>query len=565
MTTDTSLFALAFKLLTLGFSVIPSGGGDNHKHPLVSWTEWQKRCPDEAQLERWEAQFHPTLWGVVTGAVSGVVVLDADTPEMRGMLEGAALVPHIETPRGGGHSWFKYPGYPVKTAVGILPGLDVRGDGGFVNVIGSRPDGAYRTIILPTPDNLYPFEDIPASIRDAMRNGACSEATPAPENATSEERPIMEGKRNGWLAHMGGYMRRQGMTASAIEAALQVTNRERCQPPLPEAEVTEIARSIGRYPTGNTYIYKGIVRNKTKTATNATENATLGTENATPLSDRIEEWVRQSSGWCLTEELDRDLGIVSVKDKNNRREVMLRLAAKGVIEKHAKSNKQFRFINQLMREIDFKHASSAGVIPLKWPGQIERLVNLYPGNLAVIAGATNAGKTAVLLNVIFMNQATPGLPPIYYFCSEMVDSELRERLEQFDMSIDDWNFKPFDRSSNFADVIVPDCINIVDYLELTEELYLVNSQLTAITQKLGQGIAIVAIQKKEGAKYGRGQEFSAEKSKLYVSLDKHTIRMVKGKSWAVKGKNPNGLIANFEINNGCDFRLTKDWHLPAEL
>jgi putative DNA primase/helicase len=66
-------------------------------------------------------------------------------------------------------------------------------------------------------------------------------------STTSEGEPIPEGERNQTLASDAGAMRRRGMTETAIEAALQVENRERCQPPLPEAEVREIATSVSRY------------------------------------------------------------------------------------------------------------------------------------------------------------------------------------------------------------------------------------------------------------------------------------------------------------------------------
>ncbi len=42
-------------------------------------------------------------------------------------------------------------------------------------------------------------------------------------------------------------MRRRGMSPEAIEAALKQENRARCNPPLPDDEVREIARSVARY------------------------------------------------------------------------------------------------------------------------------------------------------------------------------------------------------------------------------------------------------------------------------------------------------------------------------
>jgi hypothetical protein len=63
-------------------------------------------------------------------------------------------------------------------------------------------------------------------------------------------------------------MRSRGFTREAIEAALLEENRLRCDPPLPNAEVTGIARSISRYPPGDREFhsapYKGIVQTETK-------------------------------------------------------------------------------------------------------------------------------------------------------------------------------------------------------------------------------------------------------------------------------------------------------------
>jgi hypothetical protein len=58
---------------------------------------------------------------------------------------------------------------------------------------------------------------------------------------------IPQGRRNSTLASCAGTMRRFGMSADAIAAALKVDNVARCEPPLDEKEVEKIAFSIGRY------------------------------------------------------------------------------------------------------------------------------------------------------------------------------------------------------------------------------------------------------------------------------------------------------------------------------
>jgi hypothetical protein len=64
--------------------------------------------------------------------------------------------------------------------------------------------------------------------------------------AVANGEKIAEGGRNRTLTSRAGVLRRRHFSPDAIEAALQVENRERCDPPLPAAEVATIARSIGR-------------------------------------------------------------------------------------------------------------------------------------------------------------------------------------------------------------------------------------------------------------------------------------------------------------------------------
>ncbi|MGH8552847.1 MAG: primase alpha helix C-terminal domain-containing protein, partial [Methylococcales bacterium] len=63
----------------------------------------------------------------------------------------------------------------------------------------------------------------------------------------SKQERILEGNRNDALTSLAGSMRARGMDADAIQAALEVHNRKRCEPPLEDAEVAVIARSVARY------------------------------------------------------------------------------------------------------------------------------------------------------------------------------------------------------------------------------------------------------------------------------------------------------------------------------
>jgi hypothetical protein len=80
---------------------------------------------------------------IVTGKISGLVVLDIDIDEAKGVngldaLDALGIATHPETPtahtpRGGIHMLFAHPGYEVRNSAGkIGAGLDVRGDGGYI-------------------------------------------------------------------------------------------------------------------------------------------------------------------------------------------------------------------------------------------------------------------------------------------------------------------------------------------------------------------------------------------------------------------------------------------------
>lgn len=97
--------------------------------------------------------------GMPTGAASGFLVLDVDGApgyESLAKLEaehGQALdTLESGTPSGGAHLWFVDPGGIGNSAGKLGPGLDVRGDGGYVLVPPSvRPEGRYEWCEDPAP------------------------------------------------------------------------------------------------------------------------------------------------------------------------------------------------------------------------------------------------------------------------------------------------------------------------------------------------------------------------------------------------------------------------------
>jgi len=95
---------------------------------------------DKRTIRDWWVSWPSANVGIACGAASGLVVLDVDAghggEESLAKLERehGALPVTVEAHTGGGgrHLFFRHPGGRVKNRVCLRPGLDVRGDGGYV-------------------------------------------------------------------------------------------------------------------------------------------------------------------------------------------------------------------------------------------------------------------------------------------------------------------------------------------------------------------------------------------------------------------------------------------------
>jgi len=268
------------------------------------------------------------------------------------------------------------------------------------------------------------------------------------------------------------------------------------------------------------------------------------------LSSRIRDYVDGTQGYFNVTGCDKELQIVTPQNKANRRQIFFRLVKDKVLERHTVKDGLYRRVEYDSPVIEWETADISDVFKISWPFELENYALMYPKNIAVIAGSPNAGKTAFLLNLIKLNMANH---IIHYYSSEMGPEELKLRLSKF-ANTDKWVFDARERSMNFADVIYPDDINIIDYIEIVSgEFFKIAEELRAIFDKLNKGIAVIALQKKRGAELGRGAEFSLEKPRLYLSMDSGSLKIIKAKNWAVEGQNPNDVEFKFSLVNGAKF------------
>lgn len=120
----------------LGWSVVPVRRGE--KIPAEKWARFQTLPADDAQLLAWFADSPTFGVGLVQGRRAGTITLDFDAAtggmDTLAELEKRGLPPSVRafTPGGGCHVILQHPGLYVPTRKAVLPGMDVRGDGGFI-------------------------------------------------------------------------------------------------------------------------------------------------------------------------------------------------------------------------------------------------------------------------------------------------------------------------------------------------------------------------------------------------------------------------------------------------
>ena len=125
---------------------------------------------------------------------------------------------------------------------------------------------------------------------------------------------------------------------------------------------------------------------------------------------------------------------------------------------------------------------------------------------------------------------------MFYFVSEGAD-QLKRRLSSYNSHIPKPPpFKVYKRTQNFADVVVPDGLNIIDYIRVPKEgAWAIHHKLLEIMEKLKDGVAVVALQKPKGRDEAFGKEFTLFDASLAISIANGYFTYTK-----VKVPKPNG-------------------------
>ena len=227
----------------------PNGCKDAKKD-VGAITHWWKKWPDASV-------------GIATGSKSNLIVIDEDIDEEKG-LDGVMSMRiwenvHGELPetvravtgRGGTHLYFNYAGDDITNRAGLLEGVDVRGEGGYVVAPPSiHPNGTEYTWEIEPGE--IPLADITEDIKAFLQGGKSKGKT---ESFTLPAR-IQSGTRNDTLFKLACSLQEQGFPDNVIRETVKSSNLELCDDPLGDEELETIIGSALRYKKGEMKIVK---------------------------------------------------------------------------------------------------------------------------------------------------------------------------------------------------------------------------------------------------------------------------------------------------------------------
>ena len=235
------------------WSVIPMRARE--KRPKIKWQEFQHHCATLEEINYWFQRWPEANVGIVTGSVSGIVVIDID-PKHGGddslaswEKEHGPLPRTVEVITGGGgrHLYFKHPGGVVHNRVGMVAGIDLRGDGGCAVAPPSiHPNGKLYTWRAGHEPDKIAVAELPSWLCALLRENAKHLGHSINYWRQLIQKEIPEGERNNTIASLTGHLLWHGVDPDVVMELLLCWNRIRCSPSLDDDEVIRTMQSISQ-------------------------------------------------------------------------------------------------------------------------------------------------------------------------------------------------------------------------------------------------------------------------------------------------------------------------------
>lgn len=278
-----------------GWSILPVKPDEKRPY-MTNWLQYTRTRPGKQLVDSWFNNLTGAGVGLVTGKISGIVVLDVEhwcpTP-VEELLKKYPTNMVARSGGGGVHLFYSYPQNvgKISNRVGIFEGADLRADGGFL-------------VLPPTmhpSGNRYEWikRGIPGAFPMAFLDLESRSPTSSEGWITEALRGVSEGGRNDTCARLAGYFFKKGLNSDIVEALLMEWN-EKNDPPLPVSEVRTTIKSIERSHVGTERQFTSVDFKDDRNDTHM-ETTNTSTFGVMKMTDYVKGYGGEGVSWLVDE------------------------------------------------------------------------------------------------------------------------------------------------------------------------------------------------------------------------------------------------------------------------
>ena len=244
----------ATQLMSHNFSVIPIGG--KGKVPIVEWQPYQQKKPTTNEISEWSTKNLDLNIAVITGEISGITVIDIDSAEGEEEIAKLNLPPtYTVMTSKGRHLYYQYTSDPtIITSVKILPGIDIRNNGGYVIGEASTHESGW---VYTAVDASTPIAPFPEAFISAVNGYEPAPSALPRSNSRTGKRPVAldPSARNSTLTSLAGSLRERKLPNHVIEQMVSLANTS-LPDPLSDKEVQTLTASVLKYDTNEAVMHR---------------------------------------------------------------------------------------------------------------------------------------------------------------------------------------------------------------------------------------------------------------------------------------------------------------------
>lgn len=281
-------------------------------------------------------------------------------------------------------------------------------------------------------------------------------------------------------------------------------------------------------------------------------------------------WIENTTGMFSIDDIKRQLNIDN-SCYNNLKVILHRLCKEKYIKSTGRHDGTYRRVNNSVVPQVFWNLPDSGEMNISFPYSpidntsfnfSQHNIKIFKGDAIVLGGNSNAGKSLWCLNFLLQNMDTY---KIRYYTNEKSHYKIWNRLKYVDWTDifytdnpekpEDCKFELIYRDSDYEDVLYDADIHIIDWINITDEIWKIGKMIHNLKELNPNGLVIVVLQKSRSREIGVGGDWNLHFADLGLVLDFGRLTVIKCKS---NGFLDGKLMYGFEVADSIRFKNIRE-------